>query len=148
MKIILLQDVSNIGQKYDVKEVNNGFAQNFLIPQKLAVMATQGELERIEKMKKTVELEKKRQEELLMKDFNKIKNVVLSLKAKAADTGGLFSSIGKDKIITELKKQHNIDVDEDHIILDKPIKEVGEYDIAASIGDKKLKFKIKVEAED
>ena len=145
MKIILLQDVSKVGQRYDVKEVNNGFAQNFLIPQKLAEMATREALSRIEKVKEAAGLERKKQEELLIKGLDKIKGVTLNLKEKAAETGGLFSSVGKDKIVAEMKKQHNIDIALDHIILDKPIKEVGDYDITASLGDKKVKFKLVIE---
>ena len=145
MKIILLQDVSKVGQRYDVKEVNNGFAQNFLIPQKLAEMATREALSRIEKVKEAAGLERKKQEELLIKGLDKIKGVTLNLKEKAAETGGLFSSVGKDKIVAEMKKQHNIDIALDHIILDKPIKEVGDYDIVASLGDKKVTFKLVIE---
>jgi len=148
MKVILLQDVPKIGKRHDVKEVNNGFAQNFLIPKKLVEIATKKALERLEKVEAVALLERKKQEEMLMKSLDKIKGVTLTLKEKATESGGLFSSIGKDKIVSEMKKQHDIEMNEDYIALDKPIKEVGEFDVPVSVGKKKVKFKLVVEKEE
>lgn len=148
MKIILLQDIPNIGQRYDVKEVSGGYAQNFLIPKKLAEAATKEALAKVEKLKTAAEQERKKQEELLMKNMDKMKGITVTMREKAAETGGLFSSVGKDKIVSELKKQHGIEIGEDNIDLEKPIKEVGEYEIPVIVEDKKTKFTLVIEAKE
>lgn len=148
MKIILLNDVPKVGQKYDIKEVSNGFAQNFLFPKKLAEPATKEARGKVEKMKAALEQEKKRQEEQLKESIDKIKGFTVTMKEKATETGGLFSSVGKDKIVSEIEKQVGITVPEDSILLDKPIKEIGELDIPVEVGDKKVKFKLVVEKKE
>lgn len=148
MKIILLNDVPKVGQKYDVKEVANGYAQNFLIPKKLAIQATSGAVQEIEKKKEEERLTLEKQDKVLLESLSKLKGTTLTLKERAADTGGLFSSVDKGKIVSELKKQHNIKLLEKNIELEKPLKEVGKYEITVVIEDKKTKFKLVIEVQE
>ena len=80
-----------------------------------------------------------------MKNLEEIKNKVINIKAKADEKGHLFSGIHKKEIVGEMKSQHHADIDEEFIVLPKPIKEIGEFDIPISIMGKKSSFKLIVE---
>jgi len=145
MKVIFLQDVSRVGKKYDTKEVNDGYAMNFLLPRKLAVTATPKAVAELEIRKKEIVLKREVQENLLLKNLEAIKGKVVTIKGKANDKGHLFSAIHKKEIIEEMKKQLNAEISEEFIILEKPIKEIGECEIPISIKDKNSSFKLIVE---
>ncbi len=145
MKIIFLQDVPRIGKKYDVKEVNAGYALNFLFPKKLATMATTKAIVEIEKRKKEIMIEKKVQEDLLIKNLKEIKNKTITIKAKADEKGHLFSIIHNKMIVEAMKKEHHAQIDEKFIVLEKQIKEIGEFEIPILVKDKKSSFKLIVE---
>ena len=145
MKVIFLQDVARVGKKYDVKEINGGYAVNFLFPRKLAEPATPKAIVELEKRKKTIEIEREVQEELLMKNLEEIKDKVVTIKAKADEKGHLFSGIKNKEIVEEMHKQQHAEIAEEFIVLEKPIKEVGEFDIPIEIKGKKSSFKLIVE---
>lgn len=147
MQVIFLQDVARVGKKYDVKEVNSGYAMNFLIPRKLAEAATPKAIAELEKRKKNIEIEREVQEDLLMRNLEAIKDKVITIKAKADEKGHLFSKIHTKEIVTEMKKQNHADISEEFIVLEKPIKEVGEFEIPISIKGKKSSFKLVIEQE-
>jgi large subunit ribosomal protein L9 len=145
MKIIFLQDVPRVGKKYDIKEVNDGYVMNFLIPRKLAELATSSAVASLEKRKKNIEIEREVQEDLLMKNLEEIKGKTIIIKGKANEKGSLFKAIHKKEIVEEMKKQNHADINEDFIVLLKPIKEIGEFDIPIEIKNKKSSFKLVVE---
>ena len=146
MKIILLKDVAKLGKKYDVKTVADGFAINSLIPRGLAEIATDKSMKRLEVLKAQDVTEKKIREDLLLKNLNDLKDVVIEIKEKVNDKGHLFAGIHKAELIAEIKKQTRLDMDEGHIIMDKPIKEVGDHMIDVKVGDKSIQFKVTVTA--
>ena len=146
MKVIFLSDVPRVGRKYDVKEISDGYAANFLFPRKLAELATPKALAELEKRKKNIEIEREVQENLLLKNLEAIKGKAINMKGKANDKGHLFSAIHKKEIIEAMKEQNGADIGEEFIILDKPVKEVGEFEIPISIKGKKSSFKLIVEA--
>lgn len=145
MKVIFLQDVPRVGKKYDIKDVNDGYALNFLIPRKLAEMATSKTIIELEKRKKNIEIEKKVQTDLLIKNLEEIKGKIVVIKTKTDEKGHLFSGIKNKEIIKEMKIQHHADISEESIVLEKPIKQIGEFEIPISIQNKKSSFKLKVE---
>jgi len=145
MKVIFLKDVPRVGKKHDVKDVNDGYAVNFLFPHKLAEAATIKTLADLEKRKKEILIEKEIQEELLEKNLEKIKGKVITIKSKANEKGNLFSAIHKKEIIEAMKREHRVEIDEEFIILAKPIKETGDFEIPVEIKDKKTLFKLVVE---
>lgn len=125
MKVILLQDVKGTGKKGDTKEVSEGYANNFLIPRKLAIPATKGNLntlkerKRLDDKRKAEELEKAQQ---LAKQINEL---MITLKTKAGEGGRIFGSITSKQISQELKKKYKLDVDKKKILLDDPIRSLG-----------------------
>src|SRR5688572_15253078 len=145
MKVIFLKDVPRVGKRHDIKEVNDGYVMNFLIPRKLAEVATAKAVAELERRKKNIEIEREVQEDLLMKNLEEIKGKVLTMQAKTDEKGHLFSGIHKKEIVEEMKRQHHADIAEEFIILEKPIKESGEFDIPIFIKNQKSSFKLVIE---
>lgn len=136
MKVILLQDVPNVGRKYEVKNVSDGYGRNFLISRNLAKIATSQTIQATEKEKKREEEKKKVQEDLFKKNLESLTDAKVVIKEKANEKGHLFASIHPKEISRAVKEQFHIDVPEEMIELDQPIKEMGEYEI--KIKDKKF----------
>lgn len=139
MRIILLKDVEKVGKKFEVKEVKDGFARNFLIPQGLAKQATKEVLIWLETQK---EIETKKAEE----DLQKIQEVAsavddqeIIISVKVGDQEQLFESINDQKISEKLKEA-GFDIKKSQIELPELIKELGEYPV-------KIKFDHNLEAE-
>ena len=145
MKVIFLQDVPRVGKKYYVKEVHDGYATNFLLPRKLAVVATPKAVAELETKKKEIAIEREVQESLLLKNLEAIKGKAITMKGKANDKGHLFSAIHVKEIVEAMKTQNHADIGEEFIVLEKPIKEIGEHEIPISIKGKKSSFKLIVE---
>ncbi|KKQ88190.1 MAG: 50S ribosomal protein L9 [Parcubacteria group bacterium GW2011_GWF2_38_8] len=152
MKVVFLQEVPRVGRKYDVKEVNDGYAVNFLFPRKLARMATPKAMAEIEKHKKEIVIEREVQEDLLNKNLEEIKDKTVTIKAKTDEKGHLFSAIRQKNIIEAMNQEHRVRISEDYIVLEKPLKEIGEFEIPILIKttkdsgtEKKSFFKLRVE---
>lgn len=125
MKVILLEDVKKVGKKGSIVEVSDGYGNNFLIPRKLAVLVTKTSLE-IKKNQddnKAKEEENKKQYALELKE--KIKDLVVELKAGTGKEGKLFGAISSKEIVEEYKKQFNIELDKRKFINFNPITALG-----------------------
>lgn len=127
MKVILLQDIKNLGKKWDIKEVSDGYARNFLLPKKLVEMAADSALQKVDKLKeKEANLQKEGLEKTQeLASALQGKEIVISAKEKE---GKLFGSISAKDIIKILKKD-NIILPASAIEIESPIKEIGEYEI-------------------
>ncbi len=147
MKVIFLKNVPKVGQKYDVKNVSDGYALNFLIPQKLAETASVSAMKRLELLKAQDDQEKKVQADLLAKNMTAIAGARIEFTEKASDKGHLFSSIHKEALVTALKEQAHLDIIADFIELPKPIKEVGEHKVTVKVGDKSAEFLVVVNSK-
>ena len=145
MRVIFLQDVPRVGKKHDVKEVNGGYATNFLLPRKLAELATPHALGALAMRQKEITIEREVQEDLLMKNLEEIKGKVVHIKAKADEKGHLFKGLHNKEISEALLTEHRVSIDPEFIDLEKPIKMVGEFDIPISVKGKKSSFKLVVE---
>jgi len=146
MKVIFLKDVPRVGKKYDVKEISDGYAVNFLFPKKLATPATAKAVAELELRKKEISIEREVQESLLLKNLEEIKGKSITIKGKANDLGHLFSAIHKKEILEAMHAQNHADISEEFLVLEKPIKEIGEHEIPISVKGKKSSFKLIVEA--
>ncbi|MES2315369.1 MAG: 50S ribosomal protein L9 [Patescibacteria group bacterium] len=147
MKVIFLKDVPRVGRKYDVKEVNGGYATNFLLPRKLAELATTKALAALETRQKDIQIEREVQDDLLMKNLEEIKGKVVHITAKADEKGHLFKGIHNKEIAEAMKAEHRADITPEFITLEKPIKEVGEFEIPILVKGKKSSFKLVVETK-
>ena len=147
MKVIFLKDVPRVGKKYDVKDISDGYATNFLFPRKLAEVATPKALAQLELRQKEITIEREVQEDLLTRNLEEIKGKVVHIKAKADEKGHLFSGIHNHEITTALKIEHRADISPEFIALEKPIKQTGEFEIPIKIKGQKSSFQLVVDKE-
>ena len=125
MKVILLEDVKKVGKKGSIVDVSDGYGANFLLPRKLAVLATKTSLE-IKKNQddnKAKENEMKKENAILLKD--KIKDLILELKTGVGKEGKLFGAISSKEIVEEYKKKFGIELDKRKFINFNPINSLG-----------------------
>jgi len=132
MKIILLQDVKNFGKKFDVKEVKDGYARNFLLPSKLAIVATPNELERLKSEKARQDDEREKCVAHIKIEAEKLKDSALEFKLKVGKKGEAFGSIGKKDIERELSARGLIEAKAELV---KPFKTLGEHDVQIDFGE-------------
>jgi len=135
MKVLLIKDVKGLGKSGEVKEVKDGYGQNFLIGKGLALHATNEVLNKYKaEQKKKAELEAA--EIQTAKDIKeKLNTFKLTIKHKVGDNGSsLFGAITNKEISEELKKQTEVEIDKKHIVLKKAIKNVGEYVVDCKLG--------------
>lgn len=147
MKVILSQDIPNLGKKDEVKEVADGYGRNFLIPQGLARMATQGELEKLA-LKRAEVIEKEKKRVTLSHELKeRIEKLSLIIERKATKTGKLYAGVTPKKIAKDLEG-YKISVDEKKIKLAEPIKKVGEYEAIIELKEgMKANLKILIKAK-
>lgn len=125
MKVILLKDVKGIGKKSDVVDVKDGYATNYLIPNKLAVMNTQ-KAQEILKDQKRVEAENiEKMKENARKISGILENIVLEFKANGSGDGRMFGNISTKQIEIELKAKHGIEIDKRKFIDKDPVDHFG-----------------------
>lgn len=125
MKVVLLKDVKNVGKRDDILSVSDGYARNFLFPQKLAVEATPGALKEIERKRAAQDA---REAEWLAEAKAKaetLRDKVIVLEVKCGEKGRLYGSVTAAEVAEALEKQHGIKVDKRKIDIGDPIREVG-----------------------
>ena len=147
MKVVLLKDYNKLGKKGEIKNVSNGFARNLLFPNKIAVLADNSTIEKIKKEKLENIKQEKDVDQQKKQFIQKISGQELVFNTKASKTGTLFSALNKDKIIEKINKLFKYDLKDDNIILDEPIKKVGEYETTIILGNNQAKFKIIIKSK-
>lgn len=146
MQIILLQDIPKIGKKYEIKNTADGYARNFLIAKGLAKFATPNAIAETVRQQKTNDAERKIHEDLLAKNLDDLQGITVTLTKKANKQGHLFAEIHAEEIADAVKDQSRLDIVSDYVALDSHVKEVGEHEIAVSVGNKKINFTLSVKA--
>lgn len=145
MKVILLEDVKNVGKKGEIKEVKPGYARNSLIPKKLAIEANAQNLkiwEDEEAAKKELDEKNTKLAEQMKKDLEK---EVIKMQFKGGSTGKLFGSVTNIDIAQKLKEQKNIELDKRKIELKSTIKQAGMYNVKVKLyGPVEANVKIEV----
>ena len=134
MKVIMLADVKGVGKRMEVKNVSDGYARNFLLPKKLAEMATVNGLKHVEMRAKDLAGKKERTEKELQELINSVTGKTFETSRKANEHGTLFDSMDKNEI-AEL-----VGIDADLIKLDHPIKHAGAHTIDISHGNASSSF--------
>ncbi len=132
IKVILREDVSAVGRAGEVKEVKDGFARNFLIPKKLALVATVQSLKQIESEQKKqaakMLLEKKKAEEVIQR----LKDLSITIAVEVNEEEKLYGSLTTQDIAKAISAE-GIEIDKKNIVLDEPIKEPGIYDLSIKL---------------
>ncbi|MBI4593477.1 MAG: 50S ribosomal protein L9 [Candidatus Rokubacteria bacterium] len=125
MKVILLDDVPKVGRRGEVREVSDGFARNFLIPKKLALTATQGNLQNLEHINKQQEAKAARIQSDAEALRERIEALVFEERRQASEEGKLFGSVTAQDVV-EFLEQHKVTVDRRRVQLAEPVKTLGE----------------------
>ncbi|MDI6778331.1 MAG: 50S ribosomal protein L9 [Patescibacteria group bacterium] len=126
MKIILLKDIENLGKEGEVKVVADGFARNFLLPKKMAEIATDAAIQNAEAKKKKTSEKARLELEEAQKLAEQLEGRELYLKVKEKE-GKLFGSVN-EKTIAKSLKDEGLNINPENVKLAEPIKELGEYD--------------------
>ena len=134
MKVILHQDVKGQDKKGQMVEVSEGYARNFLLPRKLAIVATTDAINTMNLKEKARKAEEARQKAEAEATAEKLKECMVKLTAKAGNGGRLFGAVTTKEISEGLKAQFSIDVPKQKLVLDEPIKAFGSYQIKAKLG--------------
>ena len=125
MKIILLDDVAKVGRRGEVRDVSDGYARNFLIPKKLALSASAGNMKNIEHIKQQAHAKADRVKDDAEALRQRIEALTLEERRQASEEGKLFGSVTSQDIVDFLDK-HGVKVERRRIQLDEPIKTLGE----------------------
>jgi len=148
MKVILKEDVQNLGQQGDVVEVKSGYARNYLMPKKLAILFTVQQQKSIEEAQRMEVRKLEREKDQLESILKEVKSLSLSLKMKSEDDDKLFGSVTKLDIV-KLLEENDIKIDKKYIDLDSPIKTLGEHEVNVSFTKEMSEsFTLSVEKED
>ena len=132
MKIILLQDIKNVGKKGDVIEASDGYARNFLFPRKLAAEATDSSLHILNNQNEKQRKEKLAELEAAQKLASELKGKEIKVATKTGESGKLFGAITNKDISELINTQYKIQVDKKKIIMDT-MKVVGQYEIEVKL---------------
>ncbi len=134
MKVILQQDVKGQGKKGQMVEVSEGYARNFLLPRKLAIVATTDAINTMNLKEKARRAEEARQKAEAEATAEKLKECQVKLTAKAGNGGRLFGAVTTKEISEGLKAQYGVDIPKQKLVLDDPIKAFGSYQVKAKLG--------------
>jgi large subunit ribosomal protein L9 len=129
MKVILLDDVSKVGRRGEVRDVSDGYARNFLIPKKLALSATAGNLKNLEHIKRQQDAKADRVKADAESLRTKIEALVYEERRQASEEGKLFGSVTSQDIADFLGTR-GVPMDRRRITLDEPIKALGEHSVS------------------
>ena len=147
MKVILLKDVKGTGKKGEMKEVSDGYARNFLLPKKMAIVADNTAVKELNEKNKSKEITAQKEQEEVVELGKKMEEMAITIYSKAGDGGRLFGSITSKDIAEQLKKQHSIEVDKRKISLDEPIRVLGSRFVEIKI-HQKVTTKIRVDVRE
>lgn len=146
MKVILIQNVPKLGQKGDIKEVNDGYARNCLIPSQKAKPVTTGEVKNIQNLKE----HKSKEGNVLINKvkviFSQLEKKEILISEKANEKGHLFAQVHVKEIADAIGNL-GFDISEDWINLEKPIKELGEFNIPLEAFKQKGSVRVKIEGK-
>jgi len=129
MKVILVEDVPKLGKMGDVVKVARGYARNYLMPRKLVLEATDGNIRHIEEKKKVEDKKSRKRLEESVKLVSKLEGMKVIFKVRVGEEGKLYGSITSKDIAEKILADSGIEIDRRKIVLDDPIKVVGHYNI-------------------
>ena len=148
MKVILKEDVHNLGQQGDVVEVKAGYARNYLMPQKLAILFTKQQKKSIEEAQIVEKRKLEREKDQLESVLKQVEDLNLSLKMQSEEDDKLFGSVTKLDIV-KLLEENGITIDKKYIDLSSPIKTLGEHKVnIVFTKEMSASFTLAVEKED
>ncbi len=148
MQVILREDIDKLGKIGDLVKVAPGYARNFLVPNNKAIEATPKNVHAMEHAKKMVADRMRKLKKEAAADADRIKALAITIKAKAGEEGKLFGSVTSMDIAEAMKAQ-GVVIDKRRIVLEEPIKRLGDHTITVKLhADVTAEFKLSVVAEE
>jgi large subunit ribosomal protein L9 len=148
MKVVLRQDVPKLGEAGTVQNVAGGYARNYLVPNGLAVYATEGELKMAAHNLAVKDRKIARQEEQLRSLGEKVGGQTLTFTARAGEQGRLFGSITAAEVAQQLSEKVGEEIDRRKIVLDEPLRTTGEHTVTVHlVGRLRPEVKVVINAE-
>jgi large subunit ribosomal protein L9 len=129
MKLILIADVSELGQKGDVVDVSDGYGRNFLLPRNKALKATEGAIRTADDMRRVREETERQAREQAERIATQLVGTRVVLAAQAGDEGKLYGSIGVADVVEGIRKFTGVEVDRKTVVLGAPIRAIGLHEI-------------------
>lgn len=145
MQVILIQDVDNLGQKNELISVKNGYARNFLIPQKFAVEASNSNLKQLDERLKVAKVKEEKMLAEIAKVVEVLKASPVTIGAKTGTSGKIFGSVTGVQIARAIKEQKGYEIDRRRIHILGDVKELGSYKARLDFGkgnDYELEFEV------
>ena len=133
MEIILLKDIDKVGDKHEIVTVKNGYGRNYLIPQKLAIIANAANRVRLDDLKKSEEAEEAKKIGFYQEIADKLKGEVIKIGAKAGTSGKIFGSVTNVQVAQALKDQFDVEIERKKIDLPEEIKNIGAYKVILNL---------------
>ena len=134
MKIVLRDDVENLGHKGDVVDVADGYARNYLVPRGLAMKATKGVVAQAESMRRNRAAKEARDVEAAQTQAAALEGARIEISARAGEGGKLFGSVTATDVADAIQAQRGIEVDRRRVGLDEPLKELSEVEVEVTDG--------------
>jgi len=138
MQVILIKDVDNLGAANELVTVRPGYARNYLIPQKYAIEASEGNRKMLEERQKQI----KKREEKLMAEINKVREVLaaspVKVGAKTGTSGKIFGSVTAIQLARAIREQKGYEIDRRRISILDEVKEVGTYKAQIDFGKENI----------
>lgn len=149
MEVILLEDVPNVGKKFEEHEVADGYGNNYLLPNGLARVANERTRAKYQKKKEQIEMKRQKQREAKADSLDTLDGAAITITAKTGEQGQLFAGVYAADIAEAINEQVDLDVDikADDIDRDQPLQKVGEYEVSVSVLDATAEVEVAVEAQ-
>jgi large subunit ribosomal protein L9 len=135
MKVVLLEDVANVGRAGEVKEVADGYGRNFLLPRKLALLGTPSALKAAEAQ---IQKEKEKQQHFaaeITKLAEQLEGLLITFKERVTSEDRLYGSVRDSDIARELSQLTGLDIAKEKIELEEPIRQLGEYEVPVRLSE-------------
>jgi large subunit ribosomal protein L9 len=135
MKVLFVRELEGKANPGEIKEVTDGYARNFLLPQGLAIEATEANVQRLAEEQKKSELRKKKRLHQADEIRKKLEKASITIPAKAGQDDKLFGAVTSEDITRAISEQTGLPVDKHEILLEQPLKKLGIYKVAVRLAE-------------
>ncbi len=135
MKLVLNRDVPSLGKKHDIVDVRRGYGRNFLLPNGLATLATEGAVAQVETLKKKREERRTKMQAQAKQLAQKIKETPLTFEERVTNKGVLYGSVGAHEIADALSKAIDFKIDSEDIVIKEPLRTLGDHRVSVKLNE-------------
>jgi large subunit ribosomal protein L9 len=133
VKVILRQDIPNVGKRGDIRDVTDGYARNYLLPKRLAIVATNGAVSQAAAMRRARDVRDAQDRAAAEEVARRLVSAIITISAKAGTEGRLFGSVTSSDVVEAVSAQAGIDLDRRKLLLHEPIKSLGTHSVAVRL---------------